>query len=209
MCIVSKQIISSNTIQLFHRTITATIAGNKVVQYSCWEWLYKLQTHDQAVHMLPVLPAQFIFIWRSWAGQGTIKNLFTLELFLNTVLLFRGALFGVFLPHFYRRWIISSRRSLCSLFPNIPGLDSRGGGHKSHPLRDYTLLKAYDPGWMESRAVEGPTGKTPACLEWLWLTHWPYSVPHSQPHKQVYYWSPASIFDCWWSKSKSSVVYQI
>lgn len=49
--------------------------------------------------------------------------------------------------------------------PNIPGPDSRGGGHKSHPLRDYTLLKAHDPGWMESRAVEGATGKTPACLE--------------------------------------------
>lgn len=52
---------------------------------------------------------------------------------------------------------------------------TRGGGHKSHPLRDYTLLKAYDPDWMESRAMEGATGKTPACLEWLWLTHWPHS----------------------------------
>lgn len=114
-----------------------------------------------------------------------------------------GSLFGVFLTQICRRLVISSHKSLCSLFPNIPGLDSRGGGHKSHPLRDYTLLKAYDPGWIESRAMEGATGKT---LEWLWLTHWLHSAPHSQPYKQVLLLESCR-FDCW--KSKSNLVFYI
>lgn len=42
-------------------------------------------------------------------------------------------------------------------YPLAP--DSREGGHKSPPLRDYTLLKAYDPRWTESRAVEGSDRK--------------------------------------------------
>lgn len=142
--------------------------------------------------------------------KGAMEIYFTWESFLNTLFFLRGhrglmgALFGVFLiqmgvDRFYHN-------HPCSLFPNIHGPSSRGGRHKSAPLRDYTLLKAYDPGWMESRAVKGATGKTPARLEWLWLTLRPHSEPHSEPYKQVYDWSPATMFDCWWSKP-SSVLY--
>lgn len=67
---------------------------------------------------------------------------------------------AVFLTHFYLQ-------ELFLILPKYPWPPVLVGatGHKSHPLRDYTLLKAYDPGWMESRAVEVATGKTPACLE--------------------------------------------
>lgn len=69
---------------------------------------------------------------------------------------------------------------------------SQGKGHKSQPLRDYTLLKAYDPGWMESRAWWVGVGcrkdfSLPGMILADTLALAPHFVPHSQPYKQVYY----------------------
>lgn len=47
------------------------------------------------------------------------------------------------------------KKGICFALFYILSPKSRGKAHKSHPLRDYTLLKAYDPGLMESRAVKG------------------------------------------------------
>lgn len=47
---------------------------------------------------------------------------------------------------------------LAPLSADILRPGSAGSGRKSRSLRDYTLLKAYDPGWMESRAEGGVEG---------------------------------------------------
>lgn len=104
--------------------------------------LYKLQAHGQDVHICYLYTVVFMI----WMILGCTKHRKGIYYVCIEAI---GALFGVFLIQ------IQKRHSLCSLFPNIPGPVSRGKGHKSHPLRDYTRLKAYDPGWMESRAVEG------------------------------------------------------
>lgn len=77
------------------------------------------------------------------------------------------------------------------------GPSSIGKGHKSDPIRDYTLLKAYGWGRRESRAGRRRRLQESLQLPWndsTWHTG-PLSAPQTQPMKQVYYKSPASIFD--------------
>lgn len=68
------------------------------------------------------------------------------------------------------------------------GPSSIGKGHKSDPIRDYTLLKAYDSGRRESGA--GRRGwclqqsPQPAWNDSAWHTG-PLLVPQTQPMKQV------------------------
>lgn len=57
------------------------------------------------------------------------------------------------MPHLGRD-LHTYRKGICFAHSSQMSLAQRRRGHKSHSFGDYTLLKAYDLPWMDSRAVD-------------------------------------------------------